>query len=330
MSEPVISADRLTREFTVSGTRVAAVDRVSFEVGGSEIVALLGPNGAGKTTLFRMLATLLRPTAGTACVAGADVVRQSRAVKRSIGYVPQMSGSPSRGLLVGEEIYCSAQLQGLSRAESRRRSEAVVRAFGLERLADRELRFLSGGQRRRVDIAIGLVHQPRVILLDEPTTGLDPDARAELWTHIRRLREAEGVSILMSTHYLDEAESLADRLIALNGGRVITVGSPRELKTTLAGDVVVVRAGRPGPQPWPTEELQRLDSVRSVVADGDELTVTVADAGTVMVGLVMSLVAAHVMVASVQVHTAELEDIFDEITGGGGARWTQAASLPHG
>lgn len=312
----MVSVERLTKRFAAAdGKQATAVDEVSFEVGSGEIVALLGPNGAGKTTLFRMLTTLLRPTGGTARVADADIVTAPDRVKRSLGYVAQTGASASRGLRAREEIYASARLQGLSRTQSRDRSEAVVEAFGLTSFADSELRFLSGGQRRRVDLAIGLVHQPRVILLDEPTTGLDPDARAELWQHIRELRAAQGVSVLMSTHYLEEADALADRLIALNGGRVVTVGSPRELKTLLAGDVVKVRAAGPGPHRWPTEDLERLPPVRSAVARDRELTVTTADAETVMVDLVAALMAARLDIASVRVHTADLADIFADITG---------------
>lgn len=313
--DPMIAIDGLTKRFRASGHMVTAVDAVRFDVAEGEIVALLGPNGAGKSTLLRMLTTLLRPSAGTARVAGADILRSPGAVKRSIGYVAQMSATAGRGLRVAEEIRGSAQLQGLDRDHACARTNEVMETFGIAPMARSELRLLSGGQRRRVDIAIGLVHRPRVLLLDEPTTGLDPDSRTELWGHIRRLRELDGVSILMSTHYLDEADALADRLVALNSGRVITTGSPKQLKTTLAGDVVVVEPRNPGPHSWPVTELKQLEEVRSVVTDSDRLTVTVADAGTVLVDLVLVLVSARLPVASVRVRRAELKDIFAEITG---------------
>ncbi|WP_344494703.1 ABC transporter ATP-binding protein [Streptomyces enissocaesilis] len=313
----MISIEHLTKKFARASREVTAVDDVSFEVDEGRTVALLGPNGAGKTTLFRMLATLLTPTGGSARVAGADVRRDPAAVRGHIGYVGQMSPSPSRGLRAHEEIYSTALLQGLGRREARRRTTDVVESFDLGAFADSEVRFLSGGQRRRLDIAIGLVHEPRLVLLDEPTVGLDPDARAELWRHIRLLQRDRGATVLMSTHYLEEADALADLLLVLDHGRIVTSGAPRDLKTSLAGDVVTVRASGPGPREWPTDKLRSLGAVNSATADGDVLSLSVADADTALAEIVGILALEGADIASVHVDHATLDAIFDQLPGRG-------------
>jgi ABC-2 type transport system ATP-binding protein len=224
---------------------VQAVRGVGVTVEAGEIVGFLGPNGAGKTTTMRMLTTLLRPTAGTATVAGHDLVADPRSVRRRIGYVSQGGGigplNPVR-----EELELHAMLYGMRPGEARERIAETLGRLELTALADRTGGALSGGQRRRFDLAFGLVHQPALLFLDEPTTGLDPQSRANLWDHIRRLREEDGLTVFLSTHYLDEADALADRLIIIDHGTVVAEGTPAEIKggTGTLDDAFLAITGR--------------------------------------------------------------------------------------
>jgi ABC-2 type transport system ATP-binding protein len=316
MGGGIIVADGLSKAFGKSRTSKLAVSEVSFDVEEGQIVALLGPNGAGKTTLFRMLATLLRPSSGRAVIGGADVHTSPSVVRRMLGYVPQSSPTPTRALTVAEELISVCRLQGIDRQESRYRAEEVLTAFGMLDLRDADLRRLSGGQRRRVEVALGVVHHPRVLLLDEPTTGLDPDAREDVWRHLRRLRNREGLSILISTHYLDEADYLADELIALNRGRVITRGAPQDLKRSLAGDAITVRMrGWNGASIWPLGGVRGLPGVRSVESSEDRLILRVSDAKVLLVPVAEAFREAGVAIESMTVERASLRDVFAELIG---------------
>ncbi|MEV1248360.1 ABC transporter ATP-binding protein [Nonomuraea sp. NPDC050022] len=209
---------------------VEAVKGVDISVEPGEIVGFLGPNGAGKTTTMRMLTTLLQPTSGTATVAGHDLLGDAREVRRRIGYVSQGGGvNPAAPL--GEELELQAMLYGLSRDEAGPRVREVLARLDLTGLESRPGGALSGGQRRRFDIAFGLLHRPVLLFLDEPTTGLDPQSRANLWEHIRALRAEQGVTVFLTTHYLDEADALCDRLLIIDHGRIVAEGAPAELKT---------------------------------------------------------------------------------------------------
>ncbi|MFI7641212.1 ABC transporter ATP-binding protein [Nonomuraea sp. NPDC049400] len=209
---------------------VEAVKGVDISVGPGEIVGFLGPNGAGKTTTMRMLTTLLRPTSGTATVAGHDLLGDAKEVRRRIGYVSQSGGVSPVTPLKGE-LELQGMLYGLSRREAEARTREALERLGLTGLEHMPGAALSGGQRRRFDMAFALLHDPVLLFLDEPTAGLDPQSRANLWDHIRSLREEKGMAVFLTTHYLDEADALCDRILIIDHGRIVAEGAPAELKT---------------------------------------------------------------------------------------------------
>nr|MDQ3822712.1 ATP-binding cassette domain-containing protein [Actinomycetota bacterium] len=218
---------------------VEALAGVSFEVREGEVFGLLGPNGAGKSTTVRVLVTLTRPDAGRAVVAGHDVVRDALAVRRSIGYVPQNSGV-DREATGRENLMLQGRVHGMGGPDLRRRADELLAALGLADAADRVVKTYSGGMKRRLDIGLGLVHRPSVLFLDEPTTGLDPEARTAMWRELGKLAADEALTILLTTHYLEEADELADRLVIVSRGQVVVEGTPERLKRELRGDAVTV------------------------------------------------------------------------------------------
>ncbi len=236
----MIRTRELTRDFVVSRTEtVHAVRGVSLDVEPGELVAVLGPNGAGKTTTLRMLTTLISPTSGTATVAGYDVIAQPSQVRRRIGYVGQGNGA-GHNQRAGDELIGQGVIYGLDRRAAKRRTGELLEALELTDLARRKVSDLSGGQRRRLDVAMGLVHAPKLVFLDEPSTGLDPQNRANLWDHILRMREEYAMTIVLTTHYLDEADSMAERVVVVDNGQVIADDTAEALKTKLAGDRLAV------------------------------------------------------------------------------------------
>jgi len=231
---PVIHTSALTRTFTTRTGTVEAVRGIDLTVRRGEILGFLGPNGAGKTTTLRMLTTLLTPTSGTATVAGHDLVRDPAGVRRRIGYVAQ-SGGVDPAVSVREELVTQARLYRTPKAEAHSRAEELADALGLTELLGRRCAALSGGQRRRLDIAMGLTHRPEVLFLDEPTTGLDPGSRADLWDLVRRLRDELSTTVFLTTHYLDEADALADRLVIVDRGEIAAEGTAEALKAEYGG-----------------------------------------------------------------------------------------------
>lgn len=233
----MIHARKLSRTFTRrrGKERVEAVRGLDLDVEAGTLLAFLGPNGAGKSTTLRMLTTLLPPTSGSATVAGADIAADPSAVRRRIGYVSQKN-SASDHQRVRDELVAQGKAYGMTRARAKERADELLDRLELRELADRTPTTLSGGQRRRVDIALGLVHAPELLFLDEPSTGLDPHSRAEVWEFILRLRAESGMTLFLTTHYLEEADSMAERVVIVDRGRTIADGTADELKAELAGD----------------------------------------------------------------------------------------------
>jgi ABC-2 type transport system ATP-binding protein len=292
---------------------VQALDGVSFTVHEAEVFGLLGPNGAGKSTTVRSLVTLTQPDSGTASVGGYDVRTQQAAVRKVIGYVPQDSGVDQFGT-GRENLMLQGHVQGMAGRDLRQRTDELLELVGIAHAADRVVKGYSGGMRRRLDIALGLVHRPRVLFLDEPTTGLDPEARVAMWEEVSRLAEAESLTILLTTHYLEEADQLAHRLAIVSQGKVVVDGTPAELKAKLRGDAVHVELAD-----------GRLDDARGVMATVGAETETVVgertlvarvqDGGSALPGILSALDSAGIGVASVGVSRPSLDDVYLHFTG---------------
>lgn len=234
----VIQTRKLRKNFKTRAGVVEAVRGVDLAVRRGSIFGFLGPNGAGKTTTLRMLTTLLLPTDGDATVAGCDLLKEPQKVRQQIGYVSQSGGA--EGELTGREnVVLQGQLYGMSTADAQSRAVQLLQVLELDTFASRRVRTYSGGQRRRLDLALGMVHRPALLFLDEPTTGLDPQSRARLWDEVRRLRDG-GTTIFITTHYLDEADALCSDLAIIDGGRIVVEGTPDVLKRQIAGDVVTI------------------------------------------------------------------------------------------
>jgi ABC-2 type transport system ATP-binding protein len=248
---------------------VRALDGLSFEVEEGIVFGLLGPNGAGKSTTVKILVTLSEPDAGRARVAGHDVARAPDAVRRSIGYVPQASGVDVHAT-GRENLFLQGKGQRVPQVELRRRVDELLATFGIGDFADRIVRTYSGGMKRRLDVALGLVHRPKVFFLDEPTTGLDPEARAAMWEELERLASSEQLTILLTTHYLEEADRLANRIAIVSRGRIVVEGAPDELKRRLLGDAVTVELAD-GKADAAAGVVSRLGAVEETIVDGRHL-----------------------------------------------------------
>lgn len=317
-----VAAEGLTKTFKRKKETVEAVKGVDLHVADGELVAFLGPNGAGKSTTLRMLTSLLRPTAGTATVAGYDVVRQPAQVRARIGYIGQ-GNAGGYSYRVKDELMNQGRFYSVPAEVARRRSAELLEALELTGLDKRTVQSLSGGQRRRLDVAMGLINHPGLLFLDEPTTGLDPHARANLWDHIMRLRAQTGMTMLLTTHYLDEADNMAERIVLIDRGTVIADATPARLKRDFADDVVTL--GLSAADSTPADVLRRARSVLpadvnrmedAVDADGSVRLVLGTINGPDLVPPVLrSLTAVGVTVASADVKQASLDDVFLNLTG---------------
>ncbi len=309
----MIEARGLVRTFKTKRGPVNAVQGVDLDVADGEIVGFLGPNGAGKTTTLRMLATLIKPTSGTATVAGCDLAADPVGVRRGIGYVPQ-SGSTLPEAIAGDEVVHHARLYGVAKADAVARGKQLFDELDLPGLWRRQCKTLSGGQRRRLDIVMGLIHQPRLIFMDEPTTGLDPQARANLWEHIRELR-ANGATIFLTTHYLDEADALCDRILVIDHGVIVASGSPEELKQQVSGDAVRLALADETQQDTVVKVVESLPGATEATAEAGTVSFRVPKGGSVLPGLLRTLDAQGVELDGVEVHRPTLDDVFLTMTG---------------
>ena len=292
---------------------VHALAGVSFTVRAGEVFGLLGPNGAGKSTTVKVLTTLTTPDRGRAEVAGHDVVREPDAVRRSIGYVPQSSGV-DRDATGRENLMLQGHVQGMSGAKLKARVQHLLELLGLADAADRVVRGYSGGMKRRLDVGLGLVHGPQVLFLDEPTTGLDPEARAAMWQELAVLAREELLTILLTTHYLEEADALTHRLAIVSRGRVVVEGTAEELKASMQGEAVVVELAD-GAVDGAATVLRALDEVREVSADGRLLRSRVANGARAVPTILAALDGRGIAVESVTMHRPSLDDVYLHYTG---------------
>jgi ABC-2 type transport system ATP-binding protein len=314
MNAPIIEAEGLTKQFTRGKTTVDAVTNISFSVAAGSLVAFLGPNGAGKSTTLRMLTTLVPPTSGTARVVGHDIATAPHSVRASIGYVGQGT-SGSFAQKVRDELHSQGTFYGVSKAQTRQRAEELIETLGLASFADRTVQQLSGGQKRRLDIAMGLMHAPPLLFLDEPSTGLDPHSRANLWEHILTLRAEHGTTVFFTTHYLDEADRFAERVMVMDRGEVIADDTAAALKATLAGDAITLgfasaeQADRAAPL---VSALAGRDVVR---ADPTTLSANVDDGETLLPRVIRALDVDGLVVERATGVPPTLDDVFLALTG---------------
>jgi ABC-2 type transport system ATP-binding protein len=302
-----------------------AVDNVSFTVQEGEIFGLLGPNGAGKSTLIRMLTTLVPPTSGTATVAGHDVIRDPNAVRCSIGVIPQsMTSDPE--LTCAENIGIHARLFGITGASRRKRTEELLAAVGLADRANALASTLSGGMRRRLEIARGLVHNPQILFLDEPTTGLDPVSRISVWEMITQLRAQEGRTLFLTTHYMDEADRLCDRLAIVDQGKVVAMDTPVSLKSSVPGASRIELQFEPD-LPNGAADLERLPAVKSVRALGSGTYRVSSDRGPASAQELIQLARElKLELKALSVQSTTLDDVFLQYTGHGLTEMLEAGS----
>ncbi|KJK49406.1 ABC transporter [Lentzea aerocolonigenes] len=300
----MIKARGLARRFTTKLGPVEAVRGVDIDVAEGELVGFLGPNGAGKSTTLRMLTTLLEPTAGEAIIAGHDLLTDPAGVRRNIGYVGQKN-SASADQRVADELEFQARFYGITKHDARRKIAELLERFELTGLEKRGVITLSGGQQRRLDIAMGLLHGPRLLFLDEPSTALDPQSRRNLWDHVKQLK-ADGVTVFLTTHYLDEADFLSDRLLVIDHGLIVGEGSPDELKSRVSGDLVVL--GTPQASLVATK-------FENAVVDGEKVSFRIPDGDRALPALLRDLDQIGVELHSVQVHRPTLDDVFLTMTG---------------
>ncbi|HEY3872247.1 MAG TPA: ATP-binding cassette domain-containing protein [Actinocrinis sp.] len=326
----VIEAKGLRKSFRTrkrrKTTTVEAVVGIDLHVAAGEIFGFLGPNGAGKTTTLRMFATLLPPDDGEARIAGADLRTEPEAVRRSIGYIAQGGGTWNEAT-AREELVFQARIHGIGKSQAQARAATAVDAFDLADYADRNCKTYSGGQRRRVDIALGVVHDPRVVFLDEPTVGLDPHSRVHMWQAVRRLR-ADGMTVFLTTHYLDEADALCDRIAIIDHGEIVAEGTPAELKREVSGDVITVDFAEgedTGAQDGATVAETARKAVEILVAEpylrsaeareGGGVRLTVDTGKAAIPRILRTLENAGLEPATLELHRPTLDDVFLAKTG---------------
>ena len=314
MDETMIQTHGLTKHFRAKNTTVEAVRGIDLTVERGELVALLGPNGAGKSTTLRMLTTLLAPTAGVARVGGLDVTTDQERVRRRIGYIGQGNGAghTQRGR---DELTTQGRVYGMSKAAARARAAELIDSLDLGEVADRKVTTLSGGQRRRLDIAMGLIHAPDLLFLDEPSTGLDPQNRANLQEHIVALRERHDTTVVLTTHYLDEADALAERIVIVDHGRIVADDTPARLKANLAGDRITVTFAGPAEASRAAALTRTLEPTAVVEQRAGSLGVRVQEGDRALPRLLREYDGHGTPARSAELGRPTLDDVFLNLTG---------------
>ncbi|WP_178997300.1 ATP-binding cassette domain-containing protein [Paenarthrobacter nitroguajacolicus] len=313
----MIHTNKLTKTFTVKKETVEAVKGVDIHVAPGELVAFLGPNGAGKSTTLRMLTTLLKPTSGSATVAGVDVAKDPAGVRARIGYIGQGNGG-GHSYRVIDELIMQGRFYGMNTTDAKARAETLMASLDLSDLAKRTVIKLSGGQRRRMDVALGLMHSPGLLFLDEPSTGMDPQNRANLWEHIMRMREEHGTTIVLTTHYMDEADSMSERVIVIDHGTIIADDTASRLKANLAGDLLAVEVAAGS-----ASEVRGLLGRAAAEGDMEEnaydgvvrFRLRLAQGAQLAPGLLKEMHDAGAPAQSLELKPPTLDDVFLELTG---------------
>lgn len=310
----ILHANGLRKSFTRKGKTVEAVRGADLAVAPGEIFGFLGPNGAGKTTTLRMLATLLQPDGGDAIIAGFDLRKDPFMVRSRIGYVSQAGGS-DRDMTALEDLLLQGRLYGMTRGNAYDRARHLLDALELSSIADRKSGTYSGGQKRRLDIALGMMHAPALLFLDEPTTGLDPQSRVHLWDEVRRLRDA-GTTIFLTTHYMDEADLLSDRIAIMDKGRIVAEGTPAALKQQVAGDMVLLGLTEDGSVAERALSLFREQTyVREAGYENGKVRLYVRQGETILPDLLRLLDRERIGLQSVTLSQPTLDDVFLKQTG---------------
>jgi ABC-2 type transport system ATP-binding protein len=310
-STTAIEAVDLTKTY---GKGVRALDGLSFTATGATVFALLGPNGAGKSTTIKILTTLSRPDSGRARVAGIDVLADPGRVRRAIGVVGQRP-SFDRDATGRENLVLQGQIYDVTGRRLRLRVDQLLERFGLAHAAGRAAKTYSGGMQRRLDIALGLLHEPAVLFLDEPTTGLDPEARAEMWKEIGRLTREEQMTILLTTHYLEEADELAAQLAIVDRGRIVAAGTPDDLKASLEGDSLQIELAEPPVDGDVRRAIDRVDGLSELALEGRHLRARARDAATAMPALIAALHESGHTVAKLSLSRPSLDDVYLRVAG---------------
>jgi ABC-2 type transport system ATP-binding protein len=306
-----IEARDLTKSY---GQGVRALDGLSFSASAGTVFALLGPNGAGKSTTIKILTTLSRPDGGQAHVAGIDVLADPARVRRTIGVVSQKPGFDPAAT-GRENLVLQGQIYDVTGRRLKQRVSSLLERFGLSAAADRAARHYSGGMQRRLDIALGLLHEPEVLFLDEPTTGLDPEARTQMWEEIGRLTEQEGLTILLTTHYLEEADELAAQLAIVDRGRVVAAGTPDELKSSLEGDSLQVELAEAAGEGEVRRAIERVPGLSELAFEGRRVRARARDATTAMPSLLAALHDSGHAVSKLSLSRPSLDDVYLRVAG---------------
>ena len=310
----LIETSGLTRTFKSRKGAVEAVRGVDLEVREGEIFGFLGPNGAGKTTTMRILTTLMPASGGKATVCGLDLRRDPAKVRRQIGYVSQVGGAEP--METGREnLRLQGCVYGMSAKEARQRASELITRLDMENFADRLVKTYSGGQKRRLDVALGIMHRPRLLFLDEPTTGLDPQSRARIWDEVRALH-AQGMTIFLTTHYMDEADGLCNRLAIIDHGQIVSQGSPEALKQEIAGDIISLGLDTHSDAvERVTSQMRERPFVREIQPTADGVQLYVSQGETVLPDVLRTLDASHIAIRTVMLARPTLDDVFLRRTG---------------